>query len=156
MNLISAFAYTAFAAVLVWASGADIARRVIPNKAIAAGAALWLVLVAAQCARGGEGGAAFFARGVVGGIAIAGISLVCAFVGDRLSGRESFGGGDVKLLFVMGLFAGLEGVLATLGIACALALMYCGARAVAKRPVRDFPFAPFLTAAFFVVVLAGW
>ena len=63
----------------------------------------------------------------------------------------ALGAGDVKLLFPIGLFAGFEGGIAVLCVACVASLLYCVARFAVGCPVRDFPFAPFLAIGFLAV-----
>lgn len=180
----------AFLVVLFCASFIDIRERIIPNRVVVVGIALWCVSFLVQfvgaiqgpsCAVGPAfGGVAFSftanvlsgspselagasssnlvesilstaASNVIGAFGMSLFALACSLAISFFRGGESLGAGDVKLLFPIGLFAGFEGGIVALGVACVASLLYCLARFVAGRPARDFPFAPFLTIGFFAV-----
>lgn len=138
-----------FAGVLLWASVVDARNRVIPNAAVAAGIAAWCVTVAL----GAFASAGGIVMRLVEGLAVSAFALACSLVLDRFTGASSLGGGDVKLLFPMGLFVGAEMGLATLGLACAFSAVYCAMRSFMKSPISTFPFAPFLSLAFLCVIM---
>lgn len=186
----------AFLVVLLCASFIDIRERIIPNRIVVVGIALWCVSFLVQvvgaiqgpffvqepsCAVGPVFGGAtsLFATNVLSGglselagasssnlvesilsaaassaIGAFGVSLfalACSLAISFFRGGESLGSGDVKLLFPIGLFAGFEGGIVALGVACVASLLYCVARFAVGRPARDFPFAPFLAIGFFAV-----
>ena len=180
----------AFLVVLLCASFIDIRERIIPNRIVVAGIALWCVSFLVQvvdviqepsCAVGPVfGGATSLfatnaapgspselagasssnlvesilsaaASNVIGAFGVSLFALACSLAISFFHGGESLGAGDVKLLFPIGLFAGFEGGIVALGVACVTSLLYCLARFVAGRPARDFPFAPFLAIGFLAV-----
>ena len=186
----------AFLVVLLCASFIDIRERIIPNRVVLAGIALWCVSLLVQavgaiqgpffvqepsCAVGPVFGgvtSSFATNVLLGGLSeLAGASssnlvesilftaasnvigafgvslfaLACSLAISFFRGGESLGAGDVKLLFPIGLFAGFEGGIVALGVACVASLLYCVARFAVGRPAHDFPFAPFLTIGFLVV-----
>lgn len=140
----------AFLGVLAWASVVDIRRRIIPNAAVVAGIAAWCASVALSIP---FADVSFVAGRAAQAFLVSGFALACSLVLDRFAGASSLGGGDVKLLFPIGLFVGAETGLAVLGIACLLALAWCALRFSAKFPVSTFPFAPFLSYAFVLIVM---
>lgn len=80
--------------------------------------------------------------------------LVLSLAMDRILGKETLGGGDIKLLFVLGLyFQWLEMILLLL-IGCVLALLWVAA-AGRKQRQPEIPLGPFLAAAWLLVVLFG-
>lgn len=91
------------------------------------------------------------ASSVIGAFAVSAFALGCSLAVSYFRGGEPLCAGDVKLLFPIGLFAGFEGGIAVLGVACVASLLYCVARLAVGRPVRDFPFAPFLAIGFLAV-----
>ena len=89
---------------------------------------------------------------VLSGILAGGLLLAVSLVLDRILGRESLGGGDIKLLTVTGLYLGPVGTLFTLMISCVLGLVLRGA--VSGRG-KEFPFGPFIAAAAGAMLLFG-
>ena len=190
------FFSAAFLVVLLCASFIDIRERIIPNRVVVAGIALWCVSLLVQvvgaiqgpffvqgssCAVGPVFGGATFSftanaspgspselagvsssnlvesilstvvSSVIGAFGVSLFALVCSLAISFFCGGESLGAGDMKLLFPIGLFAGFEGGIAALGVACVASLLYCLARFAVGRPARDFPFAPFLAIGFLAV-----
>lgn len=102
-------------------------------------------------------------EGILGALALGGGMLVLSAVYELAMRNESFGGGDIKLMAVVGLFLGWERGLVCLLVACVLSVAYVLVRAVAARarrasapnasgdsaaaPLRTqtMPFAPFIT-----------
>ncbi len=80
--------------------------------------------------------------------------LVISLVMDRVLGRDSMGGGDIKLFAVTGLYLGIIGTLFALLFACAAGLVF---RAVTNRGEREkeFPFGPWIALGAAVVLLYG-
>lgn len=66
-----------------------------------------------------------------------GLILCTAY--EQISGRFALGGGDVKLLFVLGLYLGIESEAFALLVACALGVVCC---LIAR--VKTFAFGPYL------------
>ena len=85
-----------------------------------------------------------------------GVLMLIAAVMSKILKKESLGGGDVKLMAVLGLYAGyLSGLLAVL-LSCVLGLILA---AVYKKARPDgegyFPFGPAICAALWLVLLYG-
>lgn len=165
--------FALFLVLLAWASAIDLRERRIPNKLVTAMAALWLsvrVLLAAivaACSAAGfgvdaqMGNAALVASatmmrmipfgltlgdGLVGALVLGGGSLAASIAFEHLAHRPSMGGGDIKLLAVVGLFLGWERGLWCLFAACLIVLVMqmvsCvreGGEGIASQ---TFPFAP--------------
>ena len=62
--------------------------------------------------------------GLVGAFAVAGVLLALSFAFDKVVGRQSLGGGDIKLLFVVGLFLGLAASVLNLIVACVVGIVF--------------------------------
>ena len=165
--------FSLFLVLLTWASAIDLRERRIPNKLVTAMAALWLsvrVLLAAivaACSAGAFGvdaqmgnaaSAASVAAmrvspfgltlgdGLVGALVLGGGSLAVSIAFERLAQCPSMGGGDIKLLAVVGLFLGWERGLWCLFAACLVVLVMQmasrlreGGKGIASQ---TFPFAP--------------
>lgn len=83
--------------------------------------------------------------GAIGGLAVGGGLLALSLAMDRLLGRETLGGGDVKLLGLTGLYFGWAGNLLLLILSCLLGLVF----AARRRGRGPFPFGP-------AIALAAW
>ena len=165
--------FALFLVLLAWASTIDLRERRIPNKLVAAMAVLWLAvrvllaaMAAACCAAGFGSGAQIgdaalvasatmmkmipfgltLGDGLVGALVLGGGSLAVSIAFERLAQRPSMGGGDIKLLAVIGLFLGWERGLWCLFAACLVVLVIQvvsrvreGGKGIASQ---TFPFAP--------------
>lgn len=165
--------FALFLVLLAWASAIDLRERRIPNKLVAAMVVLWLAvrvllaaMAAACCAAGFGSGAQIgdaalvasatmmkmipfgltLGDGLVGALVLGGGSLAVSIAFERLAQRPSMGGGDIKLLAVVGLFLGWERGLWCLFAACLVVLVTQmasrfreGGKGIASQ---TFPFAP--------------
>lgn len=87
--------------------------------------------------------------GLVYGGALLGVSLVL----DKLLGRDSLGGGDIKLFAVVGLYLGFVGSLFAVILACALGLLLTALRRAARG--ESVPFGPAIAMATAVMLFCG-
>ena len=165
--------FALFLVLLAWASAIDLRERRIPNKLVAAMAVLWLAvrvllaaMAAACCAAGFGSGAQIgdaalvasatmmrmipfgltLGDGLAGALVLGGGSLAVSIAFERLAQRPSMGGGDIKLLAVVGLFLGWERGLWCLFAACLVVLVMQmasrfreGGKGIGPQ---TFPFAP--------------
>lgn len=143
----------AFACVLAYVSLADLRRRIIPNRAL--GLALLVRVTYLACGGGGLGG---IAQSLGAGLAVVAPILLVAFVLHRVRGSAGVGGGDVKLLFVVGCYLGWWRGLVVVALACLVGAVAAMARAlVVREPARaeeGFPLGPYVAlACCFVLVL---
>lgn len=99
-------------------------------------------------------------RSLVGGLSVSLPLLLLVLAADKFLGRETMGGGDIKLLFMLGLYFPWQQNLLLLIVACllglALALLF-----PPKDPQRHIPFGPAISlAAIFVAIFGakvmGW
>lgn len=142
-----------FVELLAVVSAIDIHVRLIPHVAIAA--ALGMCFAAACVNVVGEQEVLvscvvqvwfMFCQGLFVALPLA----MLAFAMKARLGKDVFGAGDIKLMFVLACFLGWEGALLVLGIACVASLVCaCVTR------MTSFPFAPFLTIGCWVVLLIG-
>lgn len=78
--------------------------------------------------------------------------LILSLVMDRVMGRETMGGGDIKLLAVAGLYFGFIGTLLVLIIACIAGLLF---NVYNRNKNREFPFGPWISIASAIVLFVG-
>jgi prepilin signal peptidase PulO-like enzyme (type II secretory pathway) len=146
----------AFASVLLVLSLTDLDEYLIPNATIVAGIVIRLAYVAYVGLSGQGDGLVMLRDTLVGGFAVAVPVLVLALVMDRVLGRESFGGGDVKLLFVAGMYFGWQQCLFLIVLACVMGIVFgmLGQRDEGGE-AKLIPFGPSIAAACWVTMLVG-
>lgn len=162
---VGAIELLAFAGILVYASLVDIRERRIPNSCIIAALAVRIVYLALALAFGwidmqAIGYYVFSACAI--GIAL----IALALIADKALGRESIGGGDLKLFFVAGLYFGWQQGLVVVVLSCIFGIAAGvigeagerGSRPSRERPgflQRTLPFGPAIAAACIVVMFFG-
>ena len=120
----------------------------IPNRFLLIPAAVRLVQLIYQF-----GLSAPFWKQVLPAAAILLAMLGLVLVIDKLLGKESMGGGDIKLLSLLGLFFSFPEWLLLLFVACILGLLL--ALTLGAKKGIAFPFGPAISAAAFFVSLFG-
>ncbi len=135
-----------FCSCLLFLSLTDLDDCIIPDGCLCVAALAWAI--AAPLLGMSWGGAL---RALGAGLTFGAALLVVSLVMDRVLGRESLGGGDIKLFAVVGLYLGFVGTLFTLILACVLGLLL----ALALRRRGAFPFGPAIAAASGVMLLFG-
>ncbi len=88
--------------------------------------------------------------GLIGAFAIGGGMLLLSLLFDHLLGKESMGGGDIKLYFMTSLYLGLLQGLFSLILSCIIGLVI--AAVLGKKRV---PFGPAISLACFISLMAG-
>lgn len=133
---VQAASYGCVIALLAIAALVDVRTRTVPTWIAVALLALWAATVwfvpvgsvpggigHAFAAIVGSDATAVVLDGLMGGVAIGLGMLMLSVLVELRSGRVSFGGGDIKLLFVVGLFLGLPASLTMLLAACLIAVV---------------------------------
>lgn len=89
-------------------------------------------------------------HGLMGGAVMGAIVLAASLIMDNLLQKETMGGGDIKLLFITGLYVGLAQSLLLLLLSCifGIALAY-------GTKKHKIPFGPAIAASCYVVLLVG-
>ena len=91
---------------------------------------------------------------VLAAVVFGGALLALSLVMDRMLGRDTMGGGDIKLFAVVGLYLGFIGTLFTVMLACVVGLAF---QSVLKRRGGDraFPFGPAIAVSAAFMLLYG-
>lgn len=84
---------------------------------------------------------------VFGGVLL-GVSLLM----DRVLGRESLGGGDIKLFAVTGLYFGFVGTLFVVMLSCIGGLIF---NILGRKSGKEFPFGPWIAFASVLMLFVG-
>ena len=140
-----------FLSLLIPIAFIDIDHRIIPDELSLGGLAAGLLL---SFLPGGE-----WKGSVAGALLGGGILYTTAFLYEKVRGAEGMGGGDIKLLTMIGAFLGWRGALATiffgalLGAAGGILAMRKGGEGLKTA----IPFGPYLcVAALLSRYLGGW
>ena len=135
------------ACVLLACAFADLEGYIIPDRFIAAGVVLFAVtlLIEPEPFRR-------LADGLLGGVGVGGGLLLLSLYMDKRMKRETLGGGDVKLLFLTGLFFGWKGNLLCLTLACVVGIVWGLA---GKRRGEAIPWGPSIAVGAWITALAG-
>lgn len=165
-----ALALCALGCILLGLSLVDLETLTIPNGFIIAGILVWIASVACYGIDfNGVGLGALFAMvapspliavvldGLLGAFVVAGFLFVAALAFDKLTGKRSLGGGDVKLVFMVGLFLGLAGSAFNLILSCLVGLAFAMAtqRATSQGSGKPFPFGPSIACATWATLIVG-
>ena len=78
---------------------------------------------------------------IISGIVMFLLMFLIKIIGDKSFKRESLGGGDIKLLGIIGLALGFYPTLISLIISCSMTLLYYFLN---KQDEKEIPFGPFL------------
>ena len=142
--------YILFASLLLGCAFADLEGYMIPDRFILAGIILRPVFLLLR----GEHISAFI-NSFLGGFLVAGALLAIVLLYEKLRKVEAMGGGDIKLLFVTGLYLGWQRNLMCLLLACILGIVF-GLIANRKKDAQTlFPWGPAITAAAILTLLFG-
>lgn len=158
----------AFAGILLFLSLTDIDDFLVPNGCIIAALVVRIAYLACACAFGwmSLGDVGFYAGSAFAvGIAL----LVVVLVADKVFGRESMGGGDLKLYFVAGLYFGWQQGLFLVILSCVIGILVAVVAPRRQGPnpegvpesdsksvmKRAFPFGPSIACACIITMLFG-
>lgn len=133
---------------LIWLSLVDLDTMELPNGPMLASAVSFLAFLPDH-----EDPLQRLWWGLLGAACIGGGVLLVSLVADKVLGKESMGGGDIKLLALVGLYLGPDVGLLMLILAC-LAGLALAAILKAGRG-REFPFGPAIALAAWPCLLVG-
>lgn len=96
----------------------------------------------------------FFVHALVGGLSVSLPLLLLVLIADRILGKETMGGGDIKLFFVLGVYFGPMQTFLILFVSCLVGII--GQLAAQQfTPGKPFPFGPAISLAAWQVLLWG-
>ena len=88
------------------------------------------------------------------GLSISLPMLILVLIMEKILKKEAMGGGDIKLIFVIGLYIGWEKSLLMLFVACVIGII-AGCIQMRKENENYIAFGPFLSAAAVISMLIG-
>lgn len=127
----------------------DLESMIIPDGCHIAAVVIWALVLPFTFTGWGDVFKSVLAALIYGG-ALLGLSLIM----DKVMGRDTLGGGDIKLFAVVGLYLGFVGTLFTVLLSCVLGLAL---QAIMKRGKQGgaFPFGPAIAISAAVMLLYG-
>ena len=137
--------------ILLVLSLVDLETKELPDRLLLYGALLFLLVPF-------ESGWQGVIQGILGAVSVSVPLFLLVLLFDKLFKRETMGGGDLKLLFVLGLHFGPALMLVLLICACIIGiLMGLGFQRGREKgePSKAFPFGPAIALAAWLVMLAG-
>lgn len=140
--------WVVWAALLLALSLADCAKRILPNRLVAALAAnrvIWMFVLGENMGKA--------ALRALAACAVPAALLAMVLAAEKCTGREWMGGGDIKLLFALALYFDWAQMLLTLLAGCTLGLLW--ALAAKKTRTAAIPFGPFLAGGAWVTLCWG-
>ena len=93
-------------------------------------------------------------RGILPGLIVAGAVLLFSLIMDKVLKKDTMGGGDIKLLFVIGLFLTFPQMLLMVMIACVVGILMASVF-MKVSPDTPFPFGPALSLAAVLTLFFG-
>ena len=136
--------------VLLFLSFVDLDHRILPDKVTLPGILVGLIVAPLV-------GLTSLPESLIGAVAGGGALYLIALAGTAVFGKESMGGGDIKLAAMLGAFLGWQGVIVFLFIAFFVGAVVGVAVLAARRSEGDhtIPFGPFIALGAFVTILWG-
>lgn len=143
-------AYGLLYSALLVVAGTDLSHKIIPNVITFPGIVVGLISAATILPLG-------LVNGLVGLLVGGGILWLLAWASPYLFGKEGMGGGDIKLLAMIGAFLGWKPALMTIMVGSFLGSLV-GITLIAARVIKreDYiPFGPFLVCGALVALFFG-
>ncbi|HMS84364.1 MAG TPA: A24 family peptidase [Nitrospira sp.] len=146
----STVAYCVLYSALLVVAGTDLSHKIIPNAVTFPGIVLGLISAGTILPLG-------LVNGIIGLLVGGGILWLLAWASPYLFGKEGMGGGDIKLLAMIGAFLGWKPAVMTIMVGSFLGSVI-GVALIASRVIRreDYiPFGPFLVCGALVSLFFG-
>ncbi|NTU89205.1 MAG: prepilin peptidase, partial [Actinobacteria bacterium] len=116
-----------FVSVLICLSLTDLDDYLIPNRLVLAGIAINLVFSVVFTFVGGFTWWSLFAglgQALIGGLSVALPLLFLTLIADKVMGKETMGGGDIKLFFMVGMYFSWQQNIFLLIVACVVGIVF--------------------------------
>jgi leader peptidase (prepilin peptidase)/N-methyltransferase len=143
-------AYGLLYSALLVVAGTDLSHKIIPNVVTFPGIVVGLISAATILPLG-------FVNGLIGLLVGGGVLWVLAWASPYVFGKEGMGGGDIKLLAMIGAFLGWKPALMAIMVGSFLGSLV-GITLIAARVIKreDYiPFGPFLVCGAVVALFFG-
>ena len=139
-----------FAFLLLILTVTDLLRRKIPNGVVLSGIVLWVLWLVTGGLLSGMNVPAAGIIGASAAILFSAVLLILALIADRFFQKETLGGGDVKLVFMIMLHLGF-----LRGFLCMMIALGAGLLFLFARKERTLPWAPSIAVGALAAMLLG-
>lgn len=136
--------------LLFAATFTDIYGRLVPDRIIVGGAVFALAFTLIE----GQGAPALLSL-LINGLSISLPLLIIVLLFEKVTKKESMGGGDIKLIFMIGLYFDWKLNLLILIIACIVGIVFALFMNRGDNESEGLPFVPSLSIAAFIAMLCG-
>ena len=143
-----------FISVLIIVSISDIRYFIIPDEVLIVGIIMIIILLIIKSITSNVSALSVVLLKILNGLGSFSILYLFKFLGDFLFKKESLGGGDIKLLFLVGLTLGFDMSIVTIFIASFIALPI-STIALIKKNSNVLPFGPYISLAATFIMLYG-
>ncbi len=99
---------------------------------------------------------------ILAGLAVGAVMLIMSLIMDKFLKKESLGGGDVKLMALLGMYLGFFGAYELVILSCILGLLFVGIRNITNPDApKEFPFGPAIALSGYILLITeeyitGW
>jgi leader peptidase (prepilin peptidase)/N-methyltransferase len=142
--------YALLYSLLIVVAGTDLSHKIIPNAITLPGTAVGLLSSATVLSTG-------LVNGFIGMVVGGGLLWLLAWLSPYLFGKEGMGGGDIKLMAMIGAFLGWKPALLTIMVGSLLGslvgLTLIGTRVISRQDY--IPFGPFLVCGALIALFFG-
>ncbi|MCA1958478.1 MAG: prepilin peptidase [Nitrospira sp.] len=146
----STVVYALLYSSLLVVAGTDLSHKIIPNAITLPGTAVGLLSSATVLSTG-------LINGLIGMLVGGGLLWLLAWLSPYLFGKEGMGGGDIKLMAMIGAFLGWKPALVTIMMGSLLGslvgLTLIGTRVISRQDY--IPFGPFLVCGALIALFFG-
>lgn len=143
--------YLFFVCILYLISVTDIYNRLIPDSCLLVGIAVRFFWEMIFSSPGIEGMFLILADGLFISVPL----LFLVLLMEKIRGMEMMGGGDIKLVFVMGLYLGWQRNLLALFLGCVFGILFMAGKIKKEGEEATFSFGPFLSLGAVISLLIG-
>ena len=141
-----------FISILIIVSISDVRYYVIPDEVLIVGIILIVLEYIIKCFINESSFFDAVVYPLLNGLASFAILYLFKILGDFLFKKESLGGGDIKLLFLIGLVLGFDMGLVSIFLAAFLALPF-SFYTLLKEDINILPFGPYLSLSSVIILL---
>ena len=154
-NPITFFKYWFLTGCLFVTALTDLEIFEIPDGVLITGGISWIIFTGAELFLGIHD-VMWVLNHLLACVIIAGVMLLLSLIMDKIMGRDSLGGGDIKLFALLGLYLGYGGSYELIILSCVLGLIFALIRKILlPNASKEFPFGPSLAFAGYLLLIFG-